>query len=135
MYNRFDYHIFTNCFWQLKLKWSGTTDEDPTYRTIKLVTNYSTVAWTSYELTLSATGPVFTLASIDLFSSAVISNGGLKITFPNGIVNPGDEVMLNFKTLVSSVGPFTVTLTQNPIPEPATMTLLCMGALALIRRK
>jgi hypothetical protein len=115
---------------------SGTTDEDPIFRTIKLVTNSSTVAWTSYELTLSATGPVFTgTPSSDLFSSAVISNGGLKITFSGGVVNPGDEVLLNFRTLVSSTGTFSVCLTQNPIPEPATIALLSIGALAFIRRK
>lgn len=115
---------------------SGNTDEDPIYRTIKLVTNESTVAWTSYELTLSAGPVIFTgVPSSDLFSSAVISNGGLKITFSGGVVNPTDEVMLSFKILVPTTGAFSVCLTQNPIPEPATMGLLSLGALAFIRRR
>ncbi|MFA5292410.1 MAG: PEP-CTERM sorting domain-containing protein [Phycisphaerae bacterium] len=115
---------------------SGETDEDPIYRTIKCVTNGSGVAWTSYELTLSATGPTFTgTPSADLFSSAVISDGGLKITFSGGVVNPDDEVLLNFRILVPTTGAFSVCLTQTPIPEPATMALLGLGALALIRKK
>jgi hypothetical protein len=92
-------------------------------------------------LTLDAVGPIFIgtasplFPSSDLFSSAVISNGGLKITYSGGVVNPGDEVALNFKVQVFTIGGFTTCLTQNPIPEPATMTLLCIGALALLRKK
>jgi hypothetical protein len=87
-------------------------------------------------LTLDATGPLFVgTPSSDLFTSAVISNGGLKITYSGGVINPNDEVQLNFRVQVFTTGGFTTCLTQNPIPEPATMSLLAIGALALLRRK
>jgi len=115
---------------------SGETTTDPIFRTTKWVTNESGVAWTSYELTLGASGPLFVgTTSSDLFSSAVISDGGLKITYSGGVVNPNDEVALNFRVQVFTTGGFSTCLTQNPIPEPATLTLLGLGALAFIRRK
>lgn len=115
---------------------SGQTDEDPVFTVTKTVTNSSTITWTSYELTLSPTGPLFTgTPSSDVFSSAVISDGGLKITYSGGSLAPGNTVNLNFSILVSSIGMFSVCLTQNPIPEPATIAMLSLGALAFFRRK
>jgi hypothetical protein len=127
-------HIHALGFDQVTM--SGATDEDPIFRATKYVTNETAVAWTSYELTLAPSGPLFIpTPSSDLFTSAVISNGGLKITYSGGVVNPGDEVQLNFKVQVFTTGGFSTCLTQNPIPEPATMSMLALGALALIRRK
>lgn len=114
----------------------GQTDEDPVFTVTKTVTNSSAITWTSYELTLSPTGPLFTgTPSSDVFSSAVISDGGLKITYSGGWLAPGDTVNLNFSILVSSTGMFSVCLTQNPIPEPATIAMLSLGALAFFRKK
>jgi hypothetical protein len=46
----------------------------------------------------------------------------------------GDEAEFGFY-IPSFTGSGTYSTSQTPIPEPATITLLCIGALALTRRK
>jgi hypothetical protein len=44
-------------------------------------------------------------------------------------------VTLQFDISIPDGVPFTFTLTQNPIPEPATAALLGLGALLLLARR
>jgi hypothetical protein len=50
-------------------------------------------------------------------------------------VPPGEVVTFEFKITIPDSGLYTVTLTQEPIPEPATVALFGLGALALLIRR
>jgi len=50
-------------------------------------------------------------------------------------VAPGGSAMFSFGLSITGNSQYTYDLTMTPIPEPATIALLGMGALALVRRK
>ena len=116
---------------------SGVTDSDPTFHVTKTVTNSSGYTWTSYELLLGAGSATFVGTPFtDKFGTAVISNAGLKITYSSPlVVLPGQTVVLDFDINVPSTGSFGFCLTQNPIPEPATLAILGLGGLLLRKRR
>lgn len=116
----------------------GETDEDPIMAISKAVLNASDYAWYSYEVLLEgAVGITFVngSASSDIFS--VLSEEPLKIVFgaPDPVL-PTQTVTLNFEINIATSGGFGFTLVQSVVPEPATLSVLILGAgVVLFRRK
>lgn len=102
------------------------------------VTNDSGFTWTSYMLTLdpieAATFVPGSGQSTDLHT--VIDHDLYTIEFKAPTeVPPGETVTFEAKIDIPDTGPYTFTLTQRAIPEPATVALLGIGALALVKRR
>lgn len=120
---------------------SGETDSDLTsFTVIGRVTNSTATTWTGYTLTLY--DPVSEVTFVNGSAGAVGSNFQT-VAYPDSttIEFSGDDPVLNgllrlqFDILVPTAGAFELTLTQNPIPEPATIAMLGLGSLALLRRR
>jgi hypothetical protein len=121
---------------------NGWTNVDPVLFISQTVTNNTAFPWSGYTLDCSAspgsasfilpgstTGAPFTQNS---FSSTHIDFGA-----PGGPVLPTQSVTLNYFIDISSIGSFSLTIVQGPVllPEPASMGILAVGALALLRRR
>jgi hypothetical protein len=116
---------------------TGVTNEDPMFLTDEVITNDTLFDWTSFEIEILSGPANFNYSFApwsDFFGSTIQTPTKLTFLSPL-VVHPGDAVELMFKIQVTSTGPFTLTVAQTPIPEPATITLLCIGALALLRKK
>lgn len=121
---------------------SGETDSDlTTFSVIKKITNDTGITWTAYTLTLY--DPVSEATFVN-GSAGAVGSKFQTVAYPDSttIEFSGDDSVLDghllqfqFDILVPTAGTFELTLTQNPIPEPATIALLGLGSLALLRRR
>ncbi len=97
--------------------------------------NETDFIWTGYILELEYEGAptfVFDSGRSTYFNTALYPNSW-KIEFQAPEVVPiGEVVTLQFKIAFPDGAPYTFTLTQYPVPEPATFALLGLGAVALM---
>jgi len=109
-----------------------------TFTVTTTATNETDFTWTGYILTLDPAGEATFVAS---------SAGSTKFTqilYPDAWtiefwapqeVAPGQVVTLQFDISIPDDSSYTFTLTQTPIPEPATIALLGLGSLVVLRMK
>jgi len=116
---------------------SGETDEDPIMHVSKEVENSSGVTWDAYRITLSGLYVTFWgTATSSHFQSATVTATEIYFSAPDPVPS-GETVTLDFDVLVWKNGLFNFTLTQEPVPEPATLAFLAVGVsgLMLMRRR
>jgi len=114
---------------------SGTTDSDPSLHISKTITNNSTFVWTDYHIVISGQGVSYVSgsASSDKFGTIVEGVNSIDFYAPQ-LVPIGQSVTVAFDVQIPE-GMFSFGIDQTPTPEPATLGMLAMGGLALIRRK
>ena len=102
------------------------------------VSNRSSIAWTGYVLSLDPQGEatfVQGTAGSTVFGTTLYPDlWTIEFRAPE-LVLPGQAVTLSFDINIPDDGPYSFTLTQSPIPEPATALFLALGAASLLRRK
>jgi hypothetical protein len=102
------------------------------------VSNRSGIPWTGYVLSLDPQGDatfVQGTAGSTVFGTTLYPDlWTIEFRAPEPVL-PGQTVTLRFDIRIPDDGPYSFTLTQSPIPEPATALLLALGAALLFRRK
>jgi hypothetical protein len=114
---------------------SGATNSDPTFNVIKTVQNNTGFTWTGYELILPATDAATFVGTpwSNVFGSYTMVPKKVVFSAPLSVPN-GGSVTLSVNINIPDSGPFGFTLTQNPVPEPATVAFLAIGSLVAFRR-
>lgn len=118
---------------------SGETDVDPVLTITKDVTNDTGTPWIGYDVTLAPTDLATFVAgeaTSDTLTLSSESDHALSYGLPSPVAND-QTVRFVFDVLVPSGGTFGFTLTQTPvpIPEPATVSFMALGGLAILRRR
>jgi len=100
-------------------------------------TNESGITWTGYILSLDPQSNatfIESTASSNKFNTALFHDAWtLEFQAPQEVL-PSEIVMLEFDISIPDDHTYTFNLTQNPIPEPATIVLLVLGSV-MLRRK
>jgi hypothetical protein len=130
-----------------------TTDNDldPSVRIIEDIDNDASFAWTDYHITMGMSHnfsfvtaglvmPDGWTATVSAVTAGIIPNGGNGWVGTIDYVNDtGDAIAIGdtgeFGFKVSFSGSTSFCTEQNPTPEPATIGLLGLGAMALLRRR
>jgi hypothetical protein len=113
----------------------GEADVDPIIHISKQINNNSGFTWTDYHIQISGQGSVYIPGSATSDRFSTIAENGNNIDFFSPLTVPvNDSVTLGFDIQVAS-GIFSFSISQMPTPEPATICLLGLGALTMIRRR
>lgn len=116
----------------------GMTDSDPVFHISKTVDNSNAQTWTGFDIALDPLGDAtfdYTVnPSSDKFTVIETMDPFLLVFAAPVPVEVGQSVTLDFDILLPE-GAFQYTMTQEAIPEPATLCLLGFGGLALLKRR
>ena len=153
-----DYDLTMNCaqsWYPGHLQGDFTTDGDPTVRILEDITNDTSFDWTDYHITIGMTQSFSILGtglatpdagwtvSIVAPVAGYLPNTNNTVSGYVGTINyyqsagnpvaMGDDGLFGFK--ISFTGSTNFTTEQIPTPEPATIILLGLGAVSVIKRR
>lgn len=122
----------------LGMDFSAGADSSSHLTLTTTLTNETGFVWTGYILGLDPEGEATFVEgsgqSTDFQTVLYPDAWTIEFQAPHE-VPPGEVVTLEFRMSIPDSMPFTFTLTQNPVPEPATAALLGLGALVLLGRR
>lgn len=114
-----------------------TAEAESDFSISATVSNRSNITWTGYMLSLDPQGQatfVQGTAGSTVFGTTLYPDlWTIEFRAPEPVL-PGQAVTLSFDINIPDNGPHSFTLTQNPIPEPATVLLLLLGGVLLLRQ-
>ncbi len=115
-----------------------TAEAESTFTITTTATNESDVAWTGYILSLDPQGDatfVEGTAGSTKFETVEYPDLWTIEFWAPKVVLPGQVVTLQFEITIPDSGPYTFTLSQQPVPEPSTIAILGLGSLFLLRKR